>query len=276
MEQQHRYLLDMATRFQSLTALALKAQYGGDDVFDESPSLKLATAVVNRNAVFSDDVERLGHTYEFAPETKESSSSDVGESSCSDVGESRLSRLSLKEWEESRAEEYVKAHPELEDILDLDTKVSDLPQSDILAWLEGEYSSCRGFELGTFDASLLTIIWKKQSVNWDKLTRGYISDIICLVHAFTTELLSSICLDHRVRSGLTSVLMDRLLQRYQRAIDHCNYILKVERIGNPLTQNHYFSENLEKRYVPVVTSLPNLNFSQPPNKGKGPDGKPGV
>ena len=268
MEQQYRYLLDMATRFQSLTSLALKAQYGGDDVFDESPSLKLATAVVHRNAVFSEDIERLGHTKEFAPETKESSSSDVGES--------RLSRLSLKEWEGSRAEEYVKAHPELEDVLDLDTKVSDLPQSDILAWLEGEYSSCRGFELGTFDASLLTIMWKKQSVNWDKLTRGYISDIICLVHAFTTELLSAICLDRRVRTGLTSVLMDQLLQRYQRAIDHCNYILKVERVGNPHTQNHYFSENLEKRYVPVVASLPKLSFSQPPNKGKGPDGKPGV
>ena len=268
MEQQYRYLLNMATRFQSLTSLALKAQYGGDDVFDESPSLKLATAVVNRNAVFSDDIERLGHTKEFAPETKESSSSDVEES--------RLSRLSLEELEGSRAEEYVRAHPELEDVLDLDTKVSDLPQLDILAWLEGEYSSCRGFELGTFDASLLTIIWKKQSVNWDRLTRGYISDIICLVHAFTTELLSSICLDHRVRSGLTSVLMDQLLQRYQRAIDHCNYILKVERVGNPLTQNHYFSENLEKRYVPVVASLLKLNFSQSPNKGKGPDGKPGV
>ena len=229
----------MATRFQDLTSLALKAQYGGEGIFDESPSLKLATAVVNRNVIFSDDVDHLGHTREFATEPKDSSGSDVGES--------RLSQLSLEDREKPRAEDYVKAHPELEDIIDLDTHVCEPQQNDILGWLEGEYRTCRGFELGTFDASLFPYIWKKQSANWDKLSRAYISDIICLVHAFTTDLLSSVCPDHRVRSGLTSVLMDPLLERYQQAISHGNFILRVERVGNPLTLNHYFSDNLEKR-----------------------------
>jgi len=163
-DHQHRYLLDLAMRYQSLTSLALKAQYGGADIFDDSPSLKLATVVVNRNVVFSDDVERYGHTKEFAKEGNNSSESDVGES--------RLSRLSLEDREEVRAEIYIKAHPELEDILDLDTHLGELPQSGILAWLEGEYRRSRGFELGTFDASLLTIMWRKQSANWDRLTKG--------------------------------------------------------------------------------------------------------
>lgn len=116
-----------------------------------------------------------------------------------------------------------------------------------MAWLEGEYRRSRGFELGTFDASLLTIMWRKQSANWDRLTKGYINDIICLVHAFTMDLLSIICPDHRVRSGLTSVLIDPLLERYQQAIKYGDFVMKVERVGNPLTLNHYFADNLEKR-----------------------------
>jgi hypothetical protein len=152
-DHQHRYLLDMAMCYQSLTSLALKAQYGGADIFDGSPSLKLATVVVNRNVVFSDDVERYGHTKEFATEGNNTSESDVGES--------RLSRLSLEDREEVRAEIYVKAHTELEDILDLDTHLGEPPQSGILAWLESEDRRSRGFELGTFDASLLTIVWRK-------------------------------------------------------------------------------------------------------------------
>ncbi len=238
-DHQHRYLLDMAMRYQSLTSLALKAQYGGADIFDGSPSLKLATVVVNRNVVFSDDVERYGHTKEFATEGNNTSESNVGES--------RLSRLSLEDREEVRAEIYVKAHTELEDILDLDTHLGEPPQSGILAWLESEDRRSRGFELGTFDASLLTIVWRKQSGNWDRLTKGYINEIICLVHAFTMDLLSIICPDHRVRSGLTSVLIDPLLERYQQAINHGDFVMKVERLGNPLTLNHYFADNLEKR-----------------------------
>ena len=52
--------------FQRTTSLALEAHYGGDDVFDSLPSLKLATAVVDRNAVFAEDVWKRGHTMKFS------------------------------------------------------------------------------------------------------------------------------------------------------------------------------------------------------------------
>lgn len=231
-------------RFQDIASRALKAQYGASNVFDGSPSLKLATAVVNRNSIFSDDVRRLGHTKEFTTEPEDASSSDVGDL--------KFSRLNLEDRAESQAEKYVQLHPEIEDIVDLDIEVSEPECGNILDWLQSVYRSSRGFELGTVDAELLEIIWKKQSASWDKLTRGYISDIICLVHAFTSDLLTFICPDQRVRTGLTSVLMDSLLERYQRAIHHGNFILTVEREGNPQTLNHYFSDNLEKRYVHII------------------------
>ena len=40
--------------------------------------------------------------------------------------------------------------------------------------------------------------------------------------------------------------------RYQIAINHVEFLLKVERQGTPLTVNHYFVDNLEQRYVAVM------------------------
>ena len=62
---QYKFLLDLATEFQTVTSLALKAHYGGNDLFDASPTLKLATAIVSRNATFSDDVWQRGHAMAF-------------------------------------------------------------------------------------------------------------------------------------------------------------------------------------------------------------------
>jgi hypothetical protein len=49
-----------------------------------------------------------------------------------------------------------------------------------------------------------------------------------------------------VRSGLWSVLQERLVDRYRAAVDHVEFIIRVERFGTPLTTNPYFNENLQK------------------------------
>ena len=112
--------------------------------------------------------------------------------------------------------------------------------------LEEVYKSSRGFELGTFDASLLPIVWKKQSLNWEALALGYLSDIVDIIHTFTMELLAGLCGDDRVSREVSNILLDALLERYRTAMDHTRFLLKVERDGTPLTTNHYFAENLEK------------------------------
>jgi hypothetical protein len=59
------FLLDLATRFQRLVSLALDARYGSSDVFDDSVSLRLATAVTMRNAHFAAEVDCWGQEYQF-------------------------------------------------------------------------------------------------------------------------------------------------------------------------------------------------------------------
>ena len=141
---------------------------------------------------------------------------------------------------------HTEPEPELADILHDDCKVRTPEPTGIIPWLANVYKSSRGFELGTFDASLFPIIWKKQSANWDDLALGYISDIVSIVHKFTLALISAICEDQRVQSALMSVLMDGLVERYRTSINHTKFILYVERLGTPLTTNHYFADNLEK------------------------------
>ena len=136
--------------------------------------------------------------------------------------------------------------PDLDDILHDDRKVPTPKRTGIMTWLEKVYKSSRGFELGTFDASLLPIIWKKQSAKWDDLALGYVSDVVVFVHDFIFELIAAICEDERVHSALISILTDGLIECYKKSLNHAKFILHVERLGTPLTANHYFADNLEK------------------------------
>ena len=240
-EQQYDYLLELATRFQTITAHALRAHYGADEVFDELKALKLATEVVHRNQVFSKDVWRIGHAMRFSKqlgfteieENEEDGTRDEG----SDVSDDVENSFNVR---------YEDHYRELDDLMHDDTSVPQPKKAEIKDWLAAVYKTSQGFELGTFDPALLPIVWKKQSKNWDTLALAYIDDIIAIVHRFTVTLLSKICKDERIQRGLSSILLEELTERYKKAIDHTNYLLTVERSGTPLTTNHYFADNLEK------------------------------
>ena len=376
-DQQYKFLLELATQYQNITSLALKAHYGGDDVFETTPSLKLATAIVSRNTTFSDDVWRRGHAMAFhkdknGKETNPSSApiqvgspspfagqatnfgmSDPAPKSTNPVvqvqaptnapfafgndvesinavvktptntphglgNDAKSTNLMVRTptntphgfgkdvkstkfmvkpptntpqvvgndlkgtnpmvkpptntphdfsnvamstnlmvkaptnsphgfVKDVKGVRYEENHPDLEDIMQDDLQILPPRVLGIKHWLESVYKSSRGFEMGTFDASLLPIIWKKQSANWEALALGYVDDIISLVHSFTVDLLAKICKDSRARQALNSVLLDQLIERYKKSIEHTKFLLTIERSGTPMTMNHYFADNLQKR-----------------------------
>lgn len=252
-EQQHKFLLELATRFQRVVSLALEAHYGGSPMFKKSITLKLATLVVNRNEIFSRDVSRRGHVLKFNTKTNKEESEheqmDVDDPAEADVHAPALgdeAALLLSNTKPRSRNRYVGDYEDLEELLHLCIRVIQPKSSDIMAWLEDIYNGSRGFELGTFDCSIVPIIWNEQSAHWDDLALGYISDVICLVHRFHADLLRLCCSDERVVTGIEAALSDHLMQRYWRAISHVRFILYTEREGTPLTANHYFSDNLEK------------------------------
>ena len=144
------------------------------------------------------------------------------------------------------ANRYACNHDELDDLQLPGGNVAEPLSTDIMDWLKKIYSGSRGFELGTFNDSIIPIIWKRQLVNWEALALGYIMDIVSLVHSFVRGLLKTCCADERVLTGLLSIMMEDMTTRYKNAIDHVKFLLVVEKEGTLLTANHYFSDNLEK------------------------------
>lgn len=235
-DQQHQYLLNLATRFQSVTFHALAARYAGDNLFEDNPGLKLATDVVNRNTIFADNVKKMGHTMAFSTKSK-ASGDKVNEEKKDDAKDSD---------EQTHQVRHTEADPELDDILHDNHQVQLPKGTGIIPWLEKAYTNSRGFGLETFDQSLISVVWKKQCTNWDDLALGYVSDIVSLVHSFISTLISVICDDQRVQSALMSALMDGLTDRYTKSMDHAKFIIHVEKYGTPQTMNDYFTNNLDK------------------------------
>lgn len=210
-EQQHKYLLDLSTRYKEITDQALKSHYS-DDVFDHCQSLRLATVFARRNETFARDVRDKGHTFEFKSEVDSAPEANAS---------TKNNAFKLR---------YRPDHLDLEELFQKEGKIIEPSAKGIESWLETIYQDSRGLELGTFDASLLTIVWRKQSANWNTLALGYIHDLVAVVHCYTVDVLSLICKHERIRKGLISVLLENLIERYAKGIEHVEFLLECERV----------------------------------------------
>ncbi|KAL8699129.1 MAG: hypothetical protein Q9201_006178 [Fulgogasparrea decipioides] len=237
-EQQQKYLLDLATQFQGMTAQALEAHCASDGSFSSKGNLRLATAVVHRNELFSQEVQLYGHTRSF--KSQAAIKEEEGDAQLTSSGSVSTGSNSGDELYSTR---HFEDPDDLDDIL-LNEEIHANPRHGIVGWLKEIYTASRGFELGTFNASLVNIVWREQCSKWDNLALGYTSDIVSLTHNFICTLLKEICEDDRVKKTLLSMMMDKLTERYKRALDQTQFILEVE--SNPMTYNHYLAQNLEK------------------------------
>ncbi|KAK2734158.1 hypothetical protein FQN55_002899 [Onygenales sp. PD_40] len=265
-ESQAKYLLDIITRFQHIASLALNSNYGGDDLFDKESATRLATILVNRNEKFSDHMEHCGHKYSFVPADRSSDQEykheETDEHEHGHESADSTSQPKGKYANETIGVRSIADPGGLDDILYEPTVLDGNCEEDITSWLNTIFVTCRGFDLGTFNPSLLSTIIKKQTSKWESLSLGYISDTVCAVHRVILEILKYICTDKRVRHNLLSIVMDRLLVIYERARNHVKFLLEVERDGTPMTLNQYFNENLEIcRQKRMEAEMKNQSFS---------------
>lgn len=251
--QQNEFLVAISMRFQEVTSLALNANYVGSDWFDQFPSLRFATAVVNRNDMLARVIDRFGHSYDLNADTSESGPQVNGPeegypapSDDPDPMETGHSKESQGEVARSRT---TIGHPDLIDLTVEQENYTTNVKSNTREWLTAVYRSSRGFELGTFDASILAMTMKTQSSKWEAIALGYISDVVNMAHMFVLKLLELLCPNPRICDELMSVLHEELMTTYKKACDHAKFLLRVERTNVPVTLNHYFNENLEKRYA---------------------------
>ncbi|KAK4505474.1 hypothetical protein PRZ48_003437 [Zasmidium cellare] len=242
--EQMAFLTNLATQFQRLVSAARTANHGADKLFDKEPSLRILPAIYSRMNTFSSEMAAYGETYYFLTEEAKDSKKEL-----------------VKDEEEGfkiRKEENI---ADLADMLHPQATKSGPDEKDIKGWLLEVFQMNRGFELGTFNASILATVMNKQSVNWENISLGFVSDIIVMVHRFITTALSFICKDAEICRTLTETLFEDLVGLYQKAIDNTRFLLEVERNDTPMTLNHYFNETLQKsRQEKVLSQLQNNSF----------------
>jgi hypothetical protein len=171
-EQQRRILLDVVSAFQEITQHALATNYGVNDAFDEDKDLRLATLVSLRNDVFSHDIAHCGHTYTFRSNSEVTDNSvDDREERCNNLTDTENPQSimpSRKSWDPTRSTSV----EDLDDILHVSEPVEPSIKGDILPWIERVYSNSRGFEIGTFNHTLLSTLMRSSQSNRSVLASG--------------------------------------------------------------------------------------------------------
>lgn len=183
---------------------------------------------MSRMKTFSEEMAKYGETYMFSKD---------------DAGASLMTPADVQEFD-------IRKQDDLDDLVDILHPQESLPlplHDGIKAWLLEVFESNRGFEMGTFNASILATVMKKQSSKWQDISLGFVSDAIVITHKFINSALEAICTDEDVRDALASKLSDQLSVRYRNAIASVEFLLKVEKSNVPMTLNHYFNDNLQKR-----------------------------
>ena len=240
--------MSVATRFSRLVDCALSANYN-NGFFVGNDIARLATRVVRRNESFATAMEFLGQTYYFDGQSMNTiETNGDGNSEGSLVSRSEtIKQIKNKLTTEGKYNICeVGIHDDLHDILDKPTTVASPNGTNVLSWLSRVYNGSRGFEIGTYDTKLLSATMREQTEHWEGIAYGYIIDVIGMVHEFICASLAQLCPDSRVQTGLKSLLMEDLIQKYKTALANVQFLLRVERTGTPTTMNHYFNENLEK------------------------------
>jgi len=176
----------------------------------------------------------MGHTYSFLRQDRDNLISP------DDADDSYAHNQSLE----------VRKEPDSQDLVDILHPQISLPHAETRRtedWLVDIFHNHRGFELGTFNASILATAAKKQSSKWKEISMGYVSDVVVMVHRFIVSALTSICTDRDIRDALINKLSDDLIKRYEKAFDNTEFLLEIESGTTPMTLNHYFNDNLQKR-----------------------------
>ncbi|EME80001.1 uncharacterized protein MYCFIDRAFT_141872 [Pseudocercospora fijiensis CIRAD86] len=249
---QRAFLTKLATRFQRLVSLALSANHGADNAFSTRPQLRIAPAAMARMKLFSDEMAENGHTYAFLDHT-------FGTTSPFNNTLANVGRGPQQQGFPNR--KIVNESVELVDILQAASHIAYPEKGGIKGWLTYVFKNNRGFELGTFNTTILATVMKKQSSKWAEMSLAYVSDIIVMVHNFIVAALEAECGDVNVREALMQILLDELLKRYQKSLDAAKFLLEVESTDTPFTLNHYFNDNLQKtRHEKVHAGLKRKAF----------------
>ncbi|PVH96086.1 dynamin GTPase [Periconia macrospinosa] len=241
--EQSQYLMDIALGFQKITSLAIHSDYSRSNLLEKGSQLRLATEAVTGGQKFADTMALYGYSYTFKLDSK-ALNEVFANAITSNISDELNEEIDQGDDAGSFTADNSKATPcrlnidhlDVQDVVYPNTDVLLPSEMDIMACLKKEYEESRGFELGTFDASLLGVTMKQQAADWRDLALGHISDIIVLVHNFIFGVLEHLTPNHRVYDGIKSRLIDDMINKYQKAMLHTKFVFRQECLRSQLEQ----------------------------------------
>ncbi|ORX35006.1 interferon-induced GTP-binding protein Mx1 [Kockovaella imperatae] len=266
--EQNQFLVGIAEKYRSLADSAVRGDYSRQ-LLKENETLKLARAIRQRSDRFARDVEIFGHQFDMRSQASKSpgkaNGTKVSSSTENEDGPDEESQSSDDDDEESEEENIKSEEAEFKAHLPAaktigcrmeqtpDDLLIILPDDVTLErpsfkrkWLKEMYFRSQGTELIAIPPGLLGSLMAEQAKRWTSLAQGYTADIICLIHKFIFEAISQHA-TKEVYTELHSALMEDLEDSYKLALNHTSFILKCELQLEPVTHNHYFNDEIQKK-----------------------------
>ncbi|KAL1867172.1 hypothetical protein VTK73DRAFT_4284 [Phialemonium thermophilum] len=253
--EQRSFLSRIAEAFQHRARAALAADYQADPAFDQT-ELRLITNVVNITEVYSAEFRQGAHARHFE-DVRPVPEDEYSESEPEEDQGQRTVQCLRKLLDEAKLDEYTPDESnELGSILVPPARPRySWYNGTVTTWIADTYLRSRGLDLGTFNAHQVSMAFAEQSRNWGALTSVYMSRVVVTLHRFIATALRSVCPDDEARKQLWSAILDSLVERYQKAVDHAHLLIEVERHKQPYTLNQQFSEALSKARGERITEL---------------------
>ncbi|KAK3394416.1 P-loop containing nucleoside triphosphate hydrolase protein [Podospora didyma] len=230
--EQQKYLFGIAGQFEHIARASRNGQYADHPIFKENPTLRLITSIVQLNDEFNRDFETMGHLRYFQGTEPKYEIARPVEKAKSPF-ETVLDRYRRLIEQDDIGE--------VGNIVSLEYDINK-PLTGIMDWIGEVYKDCRGLDLGTFNAGIISSVFKEQSSKWERMVRAYISVVILCIHHFITGVLNVVCVDRLVREELWAAISDEVLERYKAAVEHTKFLVSIERDETPFTLDPAFNE----------------------------------
>ncbi|KAK1242851.1 hypothetical protein MKX08_005663 [Trichoderma sp. CBMAI-0020] len=247
---QRAYVGKIASEFMRIKNYGLDAYYTRHSLFEDN-EMRLITRIRAINEAFAHTMYSKGHTKEFHQGDEDRRKSGGGSHRATSAEPDNVGRSSLYNNEFSFEIPHL-GEEDLADVLSDPYWCPEPETDDMLQHIQGQYLESRGYELGTFSSEMLPCTFKEQGSKWRSITLAHASNAILIVHHFIARVLESSCPDDAVRDALWNFLLyghdghDGLLKRYERAMDHAEFLLSVEFEVKTLTYDPRFEAQMDK------------------------------
>ncbi|UKZ82587.1 hypothetical protein TrVFT333_010379 [Trichoderma virens FT-333] len=261
-DQQRAYVGRIASRFMRIKEYGLDAYYTRSKFFEDL-EMRLITRIRTINEAFSRIMLEKGHAREFHTEVEQTAAESQPANEDNELPQGRSSLYDEKIH--FKIPDF--GEEDLSDIVTDPYWCSKPEMGGMLEHIQEQYIKARGYEMGTFNAEMLPCTFKEQGKKWPYIAYAHVSNAVLIVHHFIRQTLEECCPDVAVREELWNFLLygyegnDGLVKRYERAMNHVDFLLSVEFENRTMTYDPRFEEKFSQL---------KLNDQQlSPNEGNG-------